>query len=225
MSHPLKLKLLPLVALAALVLPAAASASDEPEVVESGIKVATGTTLVSTASTVLFTTTEGASLFTCSSVTLTATLKANSGSKAEWEVLKGNALIQGTGAVNAHNGLPECTGSFGNAYMTIATALCFRSDSTMVTDEFQVNGGACGTGGKVKIILGSTTAGSCEWESTGAIKGDYTTNGTEALLTTRDTSEGSGLKKIAGGFLCPSSLALAMTFNLETANGTTLGIS
>jgi hypothetical protein len=95
----------------------------------------------------------------------------------------------------------------------------------MTTDEFQMTGGACGTGGKVKFIAGSTTAGACEYELTEAIKGTYTTNGTEAKLTTTDTSAGSGYKKIAGGFLCPSNGAVAMTFNVETVNGTKLTIS
>lgn len=212
-------------AVAAFVLPATASATNDPQLTDGVTLVPTGTTIVSTAAEVRFTTTEGAGLVTCTSAKMTGTLKANSGSKVEWEILKGSALFQGTGAVHAHNGLPECTGSFGNFYTTVPMALCIRSDATMVTDEYQVNGGACGTGGRVKFIIGSTTAGACEYESTGAIKGTYTTGGSEAKLTTINTSAGSGSTKIAGGFLCPSSFALAMTFSLETANGTKLTIS
>lgn len=212
-------------AAAAFVLPASASATNDPQLTEGVALVPTGTTIVSTASNVLFTTTEGASLVTCTSAKMTGTLKANSGSKIEWEIPKGSALFQGTGAVNAHNGLPECTGSFGNFYTTVPMALCVRSDGAMVTDEYQVNGGSCGTGGRVKFIIGSTTAGACEYESTGAVKGTYTTGGTEAKLTTVNTSAGSGSTKTAGGFLCPTSFALAMTFNLETTNGTKLTIS
>jgi hypothetical protein len=224
MSKKIIMACMALVAFAALALPAAALAANEPEVVENGTKVATGTALVGTATNTLFTTTEGATLVTCSTAKMSGTLKTNSGTKVEGEIPVGSAIFQGTGAVSAHNGLPECTGSFGNAYITVTTALCVRSDNTMVADEFQVNGGACGTGGKVKFIIGSTTAGACEYESTGAVKGDYTTSATNSSLTTRDNSTGSGSKKIAGGVLCPTSGALAMTFNLETSNGTTLGI-
>jgi hypothetical protein len=213
-----------LAAFAAFALPAAASATNAPEVVENSTRVAAGTALVGTATNTLFTTTEGATLVTCENAKMSGTLKTNSGTKVEGEIPVGSAVFQGTGAVNAHNSLPECTGSFGNAYITVTTALCVRSDSLMVTDEFQVTGGACGSGGKVKFIIGSTTAGACEYESTGAVKGDYTTSATSSTLTTRDTSAGSGSKRIAGGFLCPTSGALAMTFSLETSNGTSLGI-
>jgi hypothetical protein len=216
---------LAITAFAAFVLPASALAVNEPQLTEGGSLVAVGSTIVGTASETKFTTTEGATLVTCSTAKMTGTLKANSGSKVEWEVLKGSATFQGTGAVSAHNGLPECTGSFGNFYKTVTTALCVRSDSTMLTDEFNVTGGACGTNGKVGFIIGSTTAGACTYESTGAVKGTYTTNGTQASLTTVDTSAGSGSKLVSGGFLCPTSGALAMTFTLETSGGTALTIS
>jgi hypothetical protein len=172
-----KLKVFLLFVLAALVLPTPALAVNDPQLTEGGALIPTGATLVFTASEAIFTNTEGNALVTCSTAKLTGTLKTNSGSKAEWEIPKGNASFQGTGTVSAHNNLPECTGSFGNFYKTVTTALCFRSDSLMVTDEFQVNGGACGTGGKVKFVIGSTTAGACEYESNGAVKGTYTTGG------------------------------------------------
>jgi hypothetical protein len=225
MFKKLVLSCMGMMTFAALVLPATASATNDPQLTEGGTLVPTGTTVVFTATEAKHTNTEGNALFTCSTAKLTGTVKANSGSKVEWEVPKGSAIFQGTGSVSPHNNLPECTGSFGNSYTTWTTALCIRSDGTMATDEFQVNGGPCGTGGKVKFILGSTTAGACEWESNGAIKGTYTTGGSEAKLTTLNTTAGSGMTRISGGFLCPSSLQLAMTFNLETTNGTKLAIS
>lgn len=161
----------------------------------------------------------------CSSAKRTDTVKANSASKVEAEISLGNALFQGTGAVSSDDNAPECTGSFGNAYTTVNTALCIRSDATMVNDEFQMTGGACGTGGKAVFTLGSTTAGSCKWEATGPIRGTFSTGGTEAKLSTIDTSAASGLKLIEGGFLCPTSGALSMTFTLETTSGTKVTIS
>jgi len=212
-------------AFAAFVLPAGALAVNEPQLTEGASLVAVGSTMVGTASEVRFTTTEGAIMVTCNAAKLTGTVKANASNNLQWEVPKGSAAFQGTGAVNADNGLPECTGSSGNFYTTLTTALCVISNTSMTTDEFTVTGGACGTNGKVGFIIGSTTAGSCTYESTGPVKGTYTTGGTEAKLTTIDTSAGSGFKLISGGFLCPTSLALAMTLTLETAGGTKLTIS
>jgi len=212
-------------AFAAFVLPASALAVNEPQLTEGASLVAVGSTIVGTATETKFTTTEGAALVTCSKATMTGTVKANSSNKVEGEIPKGSAIFQGTGAVNADNNLPECTGSFGNAYITVTTALCVISNTALANDEFNVTGGACGTNGKVGFIIGSTTAGACTYESTGAVKGTYTTNGTQASLTTIDTSAGSGAKLISGGFLCPTSGALAMTFTLETTGGTALTIS
>jgi hypothetical protein len=94
----------------------------------------------------------------------------------------------------------------------------------MATLEFQVSSGKCGeAGGKVKFIIGSTTIGECEYETTGVVKGDYETNTSE--ITLRNTQDGSGAKKIRGGIFCPSSGMLRMTFTLETENSTTITIS
>jgi len=213
-------------AFASFVLPAGALAVNEPQLTEGASLIPTGSTIVGTAANTLFTNTEGTETgVTCSTAKVAGTVKANSSNKVEWEIPKGSAIFSGTGAVHADNGLPECTGGIGNSFITVITALCVRSDTTMSNDEFLVNGGACGTGGKVKYIIGSTTAGECEYETTGAVRGTYTTNGTQAFLTTVDTSSGSGSTKIRGGFLCPSSGALAMTFGLETTNGTAVSMS
>jgi hypothetical protein len=208
-------------AFAAFVLPATASAINDPTLTEGGTDVAVGSEFVGTASSTEFTTTASAPLFTCSTAKLTGKVTKNSGSSVEAEVPKGSAIFSGTGAVHVHNNVPECTGSFGNVYTTLTTAFCFRSDSAMATDEFQVTGCA----GKVKFMISSTTAGACEYESTGAVLGSYTTGGAEAKLTVRNTSAGSGFTKISGGFLCPSSGALKWTFALEPKNGAALTIS
>jgi|SRR5215211_5223875 len=140
----------------------------------------------------------------------------NSGGTVEGEIT--SAKFSGTGAVHADNGFAECTEHVGSgAYMTVKNLpLCVRSTSAMATDEFQVFGGGCITPGNVKFLLGSTAAGECEYETASSVKGDYTTGGAQASLTTRDTIAGSGAKKIRGGFLCTSSLMLKMAFTLET---------
>ena len=93
----------------------------------------------------------------------------------------------------------------------------------MATNEFQVSGGKCPGGGKAKFIIGSTTIGECEYETSSTIKGDYKTNPPE--LTVRNTTAGSGASKIRGTFFCPSSGMLKMSFSLETEGGTPIAIS
>jgi hypothetical protein len=199
-------------AFVAFVLPATASALNDPQLTKSGGGLASvGETVVGTGANTEFTTTAGGHQVTCSTAKLTGKVTKNSGSAVYGEIPKGSAIFSGTGPPHAHNGLPECTGTFGNAYITVTTPLCLKADSALLTDEFIVTG--CTS--KVKYIIGSTTAGNCEYETTGAVQGDYTTGGAEAKLTVRNTSAGSGATKISGGFLCPSSGALKMTFGLS----------
>jgi hypothetical protein len=205
------------------VLPATASAENKPQLLEGVTPLATGVKIVGTnVGSIVFTDTSGNTLVDCSTAKLGGTLIKNTVGTVEGEITTFD--FSGTGAVSAHNGLNECTGSFGNAYYTLSTLpLCLRSTSTMATGEFQVWAGKCPGGGKVKLIIGSTTVGECEFESTGALKGDYKTNTSE--ITIRNTAAGSGLTKIRGGFFCPSSTMLKMTFKLETENGTAVTIS
>ena len=211
-------------AFAAFGLPATASATNNPDLTVESIRVKTGTGIVGTnIGNTLFLDTNGNTLVTCTDALMTGTLKTNVTGTVEGEISK--AEFSGTGAVHADNGLPECTGSFGNAYITVRLNLCLRSTPTMTTDEFTVNGGTCAAPGNVKFIIGSTTAGACEYETATSVKGDYTTVPKEAELTTRPTIAGSGAKKITGGFLCPSSGMLKMTFGLETHGGNSMTIS
>jgi hypothetical protein len=212
-------------AFAAFVLPATASATNDPQLTESGSLVPVGSLVVGTpVGETAFTSTSGSTLVTCGSGLATGKVLKNSGGTLEGEMT--TYTYSGTGAVSAHNGLKECTGSFGNAYITVTnTPLCIRSTPTMATHEGQIGGGGCGTNGKVKFTIGSTTAGACEYETTSTVKGDFTTNGTETQLTVRNTQAGSGVKLIKGGFLCPSSGMFKGSGTLETENGTKLGIS
>ena len=221
MSKKLITACMALVAFAAFVLPASAMAND-PQLTSEGSLIPAGTSITGTALETKFTnTTGGTTLVTCSHAHLTGTLTKNSESTVKGEIPAANAIFQGTGATSSDNNLPECTGSFGNAYITVKSALCIESGTTQANDEVVTTG--CGS--KVKFLIGSTTAGECEYESTGAVQADSTTGGTEASVTTRDNSEGSGSKLIRGGFLCPTSGALKMTFGLKTTNGNPITVS
>lgn len=163
--------------------------------------------------------TSGTSLVKCSSSQLAGEVRHNS--SGTFEAQLSSASFSGTGAVSAHNSLNECTGSFGNAYITFGLPLCLRSTPTMAEDEFQMSGGTCASPGNVRIIVGSTTAGACEYESASSFKGDVTTGGTEGHFTIRNTPAGSGMKLIKGGFLCPTSIKVSFGTDMETKGSNT----
>ncbi|HET9154321.1 MAG TPA: hypothetical protein VFN85_09430 [Solirubrobacterales bacterium] len=221
MSKKLITACMALVAFAAFVLPASAMAANEPQLTSEGKLIPAGTSITGTAVNSISTTTAGATQITCSHGHLTGTVTKNSENTVKGEIPIGSTIFKGTGATSSDNNLPECTGSFGSFFITVLTKLCIESGPAQAEDEVITTGCT----GKVKFIIGSTTAGECEYESTGAVQADVTTGGTEAALTTRDTSAGSGMKLIRGGFLCPTSMALKMTIGLRTTNGNPITVS
>jgi hypothetical protein len=207
------------------VMPASAMASNSPELTDpDGTTLAVGSTVVGTnVGNTLFLDTNGNTLLTCTTAKMTGHVVKNDGSNVEGTI--STADFGGTGAQKAGEPEPECTGSFGNVTVTVKTPLCIRSTAAMATDEFQVEGSDCdGSGAKVTYTLESTTVGTCRYLTTGPVKGDFTT-GAHDTLTVRDTQAGSGASKEEGGFFCPASGMLRMTFTLETENGTTVTIS
>jgi hypothetical protein len=213
-----------LVVLMSFALPGTASAANDPQLTEAGALVAPGASIVGTNTNSMLTSTSGSTLVTCATAKITGKLTKNSGGTVEGEVT--TATYSGTGAISADNNLPECTGSFGNAFVTVTnTPLCVRSTPTMAADEVQVGGSGCGTFGAVRFTIGSTTAGECKYESTSTFKADFTTGGSEATITVRNTQAGSGVKLVSGSFLCPTSAMLSMSATLETENGTKLIVS
>src|SRR3954454_49313 len=105
-------------AFAAFALPATASATNNPDLTEGATRVAVGSTFVGTSTgEFLFVGTNGETVLTrCTSAKLQGTVETNSGGTVKAKLTTFD--FQGTGAVNAHNSLPECTGSFGNFYFT-----------------------------------------------------------------------------------------------------------
>jgi hypothetical protein len=217
-----------LVASTAFGLPSTASATNDPQLTEGGVKVASGAAFVGTTiGETIVTNANAAVLARCTTGVMSGTVLTNAGSPGPIEAEISSVALQGSGSIHAHNGLPECTTSFGNAYLTVSTPLCIRSTPAMATDEFQLSGGKCSAPGKVEFTVGSTTAGACTYESwIGAFKGSYTTGGAEAKMTIAASQEQSGSALVSGSFLCPgSTVRMGITFNLETANGTKFTIS
>jgi len=218
MFKKLILSCMAVAAFAAFVLPATASAATatDPEDVKVGASI-TGKNIGST----FFMRTDGTTPeVTCTTAHATGTVTQNSGGVFAGTISTFN--FSGTGAVHADNGLNECTTStFGNAYITVAN-LPLTITTVAPGDNINVTGK---NGGKVKFIIGSTVAGECEYEATNAaITGTYTTAAT-TVLTVNNTQTGSGSKLIRGGFFCPTSGQLKMSFYLQTTNGVEIGIS
>jgi hypothetical protein len=204
-------------AFAAFVLPASASAANDPTLTDAAGHVAVGSKITATnvGETIFWNTETKLKLSVCNHVFMTGEITRNDSGVVTGKVT--TAHFSGTGAVAADTGLAECTGEIGSSYVTVKNLpLELSSTPAMAEHEFQVTGSG---GAKVKFLLGSTVAGECEYEAGGPIKGKYTTGtsaATDALLTTTDTSAASGASKIRGGFLCPTSGMLAMTFTMKT---------
>jgi hypothetical protein len=200
--------------LGTMALPAAAQALNDPQMTGWGGSVVTPAPIEGrNIGNVSFMQTDGmTSQVTCSSVRLTGSLNKNKESTLEGSITR--ATFSGTGSINKfpHHEFNECTAAIGNAWITAILPLTIKSTPAMNADEFQVFGFG---GGKVKFIIGSTVAGECEYEATQpAITGSYTTAAT-TVLTVHNTQFGSGFKLIRGGFFCPTSGQLKMSFFLE----------
>jgi hypothetical protein len=210
--------------LTAFVLPATASAANDPTLTEGALHASGGWIFTMIGSFgIMNTTGTGEAQVSCSKGTMTGSITKNSGGTVEGSITK--AEFSGTGSSNhPDTGLPECTASIGNSGMTLGLPLTLKSDPTMANDEFQLAG--AGAGGTVIFSILSTVAGTCKYQSTSTLKGDYTTAAT-TVLTVRNTQAGSGFKLIEGGFFCPSSIEFRLAFILETdaAGNAELGIS
>jgi hypothetical protein len=201
--------------LAAFALPASAQAANKPTLEDSGGVLPSGAKIVGTnVGEIIIATTSGTGITNCQTAKWTGEVTKNKEDAIEAKIT--TADVWGAHEASPDNNLGECTeGPGGKFYVTfLRTPLLLKSTPAMATDEFQLSG----TGGNIRLLLGFTVAGECEYEATSNIKGDFTTSGTQTSLTLR-TTEGNGWKSIRGGFLCPASFLLRITLNLETEAG------
>jgi hypothetical protein len=212
MYKELNMAFIALTALAAFALPASASAFNEPTLKEGGVVIAKGTKLTQTLApgteAVFWNTATTTKQVTCTGAKMTGDLKRNDSDLVE-ETIE-TVEFTGTGT-NKH-----CVSPAGaDVTITVTTPICIFSLFTMKEHEFEIEGSDCAvTNAPVNFIV-DLGFEECEYETTGKIKGDFTTNSDEARLTVRDTEAGSGAKKIRGIF-CPTSGVLAMSFNIFT---------
>jgi len=246
MSKKLITACLGVLALAAFVLPTAASAS--PVVTHpTGTKLSlTGQTCTTASNAVcltgtnvgvtkLFATNGETLLLECSKAVFTGALTTNTGTHIEGDIH--TATFTGTGAQDpkAVKNMPECTGKNGlpNATVTSngtdpAGTKIDEEDVTNGTpwcitvktdDTFTLRGGTCSDPARpIEFILHPTELASCVYSREAAVTGTIQTD-TEAgkdATATVTPGAGSAFTKVAGGILCPQEGKLGMTITLET---------
>jgi hypothetical protein len=90
-------------------------------------------------------------------------------------------------------------------------------------DTFTVRGGTCSDPTrKITFMFDTTTAGTCKYERTAAVKGTYTTDSTgDAIMTLSSgaNTQFTGEAGNPGG--CPASTSLEAKFTIETDTATT----
>jgi hypothetical protein len=229
MSKKLITACMALFALAAFILPAAASANPvithptgtvlNPKAGEcTNVKETICITGTSVGNLIMWNTGHTEHLVTCSKANMTGYLTKNETTG----VIEGDihtATFGGTGSLV--NGEPECTGSFGNITVDTnvgnGTPWCLKSSGA--TDTFTLRGGSCTAAQRsITFVLTSTTVGTCKYNREAAASGTFTTDTpstNDAVLSIVPTASSTWVKE-EGGFLCPSSGELEQSFTLET---------
>jgi len=211
------------------VMPALASAANSPLVVENGVAIPVGSKILATnVGTTKMTTSLGT--IECSTAILTGELTSNTTGNVKGNIT--SAKFGGTGALQAGAEEPECTTQAifgGNTTITANSATnglpwCIEATSAMANDEFQVRGNSCANLARpIRFAMDITNLGTCVYQRTGAIPGTFTTSTTDSTLSISEVE----FAKFEGGFACPSSGKLDMTFTMETdvSPFTSLGVT
>ena len=214
MSKKLMTGLLALVALAAMALPAAASASPELTA-PTGTTAATGTKIQATNVGVTKFIASGLTV-ECSIDKLTGTLTKNNGTEID-ETIE-SASFKGTSGTGE-----ECSSPYGAFNMTTnvgnGTPWCLRAlQSFANADEFQIRGNSCTNAPRGLTFVMDFPEMSCQYQrttTTGLIKGGFATDPEDAILTiTLANSQFVG--ETGNPPLCPGSFALETKFTMET---------
>lgn len=220
MSKKLMTGLLALVALAAMALPAMASAN--PILKEGETTLSSGAKIVGTnVGETLMKTSLGT--VSCSNVVLKGTLTVNETAKGTEGDLE-SATFAGTGTQAAGEPDTECTSWAGGVSVTpkVSATEPWCLEATEANDTFKIRGGKCTEGTKpitYTMVFTSSLIGTCKYSRSTAAPGTLTTGTSEAHLTEQEW------KLEEGGAGCASNGFLTMTFKAETENGTALTFS
>jgi hypothetical protein len=206
--------------MALAVVPAAASATNSPELVHQGALVKAGTLIQATnIGATTMKNAAGENLVSCEKAALTGNVTKNEGGNVEGDITA--ASFENIGAV-------DCSGILGATRVTPTATTnglpwCLRSTTTMLTDEFQVRGNSCNNLARpIRFVLHPTLLGTtCTYQRTAAIPGTFTTSSTTSELSISNVE----FTLLEGGFGCPATGFLNMKFEMETHGTTeTLGL-
>jgi hypothetical protein len=196
--------------MALAVVPAAASATNSPELTENGTKVEPGKLIQATnVGNTLMTDANTNTLLSCEVATMTGSVTKNDGSNVEGNI---------TDATFKNSASENCSGSIGSTKVTPTAATngfpwCIRSTSTMATDEFQVRGNSCANLARpIRFVLDLPFGIVCTYQRTAAIPGTFTTGVGKTEMSISHVE----FPLLEGGFGCPSAGYLDMKFTLET---------
>ncbi len=202
---------------ALVVVPAAASAAPLLTA-PTGTSVPVGANIVGkNVGNTVMTNSSGEPLVTCEKAEMTGTLNENSGTSIRGTIETANFT---------NKAATECTGSIGATTVTTNPATnglpwCIEAKSTFAKDEFRVRGNSCASAARpIRFVLDVTTIFgtiSCTYQraATEPITGTYTTHPEDARMTISKVN----FPLLEGGFGCPESGALDMTFTLERETG------
>jgi hypothetical protein len=219
----LKASILVHVAVAAIVLASAAGAA--PVVTQpTSTVLATGTKLVGTSKEeILMSTPLG--LIRCGTASLKGNLTTNS-------TASGNKLEVTFASFTGTDAGGECTTWTGGVTITPnhptsspVNGLPWCLEATAASDQGKVRGGGCSSATRpIRFGMDFTALGICVYQRTEAAVTEIQTDvepSKDALLHLREQE----WKLFEGGFSCPSSAKLSMTFTMETEAGSTVWFS
>jgi hypothetical protein len=182
------------------VVPAVAAAS--PELTHpTGTTLPTGTKIKATnvGNTQM---TSSAGTITCTTATMTGTVTKNSGTAIEGDIE--SAHFTGLESEN------RCEGGLGAVKVTV-TSVPWCLKNTKTAHQFELRGGKCSEASRAVKFTLDTSVGECKYEKA-SVLGTFTTHPEDAILHASTPV----FTKYEGGFLCPSTGELHMSFTLET---------
>jgi hypothetical protein len=222
MSKKLITGCLGLLALAAFILPASASAANATVTHPTGVilnpagKTCTpglpGICITATniGNTIMWNTGHTTKLIECTKATMTGSLITNTDQTIQGQIH--TATFTGNQAEN------KCKGAFGNFvfHTNIGNGTPWCLDHEGNNDNFTVTGGACGSPRSITFVLTVDGIGTCKYSRAAAVEGTFTTHSTGDAILSVVPTVGSQFTKEEGGVLCPASGELEMSFTLET---------
>jgi hypothetical protein len=220
MSKKLITACLALVAFAAFVIPASASAANDPDLTcsKGGALCAAGQSIdAHNVGAIVLKSSSGSVLTECSTSTFAGAVTKNDGSNVEGNIE--SATFSGTGTGGT------CTGVFGNFTVDTevganGTPWCLRSTSTMAADEVQIRGDACSqfATGITFVLTGSVN---CKYERKEPLIGSGTTESSGDAIVSFSAGTATEFAKEEGGVLCPSAGRLEGSWTLQKNSAST----